>query len=189
MRIAEVSRETKETKIFVRINLDGSGVAEVETTIPFLDHLLKTISVHSLIDVKVRAEGDLKHHIIEDVAICLGKAINKALGERKNIKRFGYAVIPMDDSLAFSAIDLVRRPYAKIDFGFKGFVEGVLADDLRHFIEVLAYYMQATIHIRVEYGINPHHMIESAFKALAISLRQALSAEEKRETLSAKGVM
>ena len=115
MRVSKISRKTKETQIIVSVDLDGEGNAEVDTGTRFFDHLLELLATHSWINIKIVAKGDLEHHIIEDVAICIGKAIRKAIGEGEGINRFGYAIVPMDCSLAFSSIDLVKRPYARID--------------------------------------------------------------------------
>lgn len=191
MRKAEITRETKETKIILSLNIDGEGKSEIDTPIVFLNHLLKTFSTHSLIDLKISAKGDLSHHIIEDIAICLGNAFNSALKDRDEIRRFGYAIVPMDDSLAIASIDLVKRPYAKIDLNVSNEnVEGIDCEDIKHFLETLAFSIPATIHIYVKYGINNHHKIEASFKALALSIRQAIETDYKRKVIpSTKGVM
>lgn len=191
MRTAEISRKTRETEICVRVNLDSIGEANVNTGIVFLDHLITTLAFHSLIDTTISVRGNLKHHITEDVAICLGQAIRKALGNGEGITRFGFAVVPMDCSLALSAIDLAKRPYAKIDLKFKGKkIEDIPCEDIHHFLETLAMSMQANIHIWIQYGANDHHKAEAAFKALAISLRQAITIDPKRKNVpSTKGVI
>jgi len=191
MRKAEITRETKETKIELSLNIDGEGRFEIDTPILFLNHLLKTFSFHSLIDLKISAKGDLSHHIIEDIAICLGKAIDLALKDRDKIRRFGYAIVPMDDSLAIAAIDLIKRPYAKIDLKISNEnIEDVNCEDIKHFLETLAFSIPATIHLNVEYGINNHHKIEASFKALALSIREAIKIDyERKEISSIKGVM
>ncbi len=191
MRKAKIIRETKETKIIVNLNIDGKGKCEIDIPIPFLNHLLKTFSTHSLIDLKISAKGDLSHHIIEDVAICLGKAIDSALKDRDGIRRFGYAIVPMDDALALVAIDLVRRPYAKIDLNISNEnIEGINCEDIKHFLETLAFSIPATLHVNVKYGINSHHKIEAVFKALALSIRQAMEIDSRiKESSSVKGVM
>jgi len=191
LRKAEIIRETKETKLMVSLNIDGKGESEIDTPIPFLNHLLKIFSFHSLIDLKISAKGDLSHHIIEDIAICLGNAFNSALKNRNGIRRFGYAIVPMDDSLAIAAIDLVKRPYAKIDLNVSNEnVEGINCEDIKHFLETLAFSMPATIHINVKYGINSHHKIEASFKALALSIKQAIEIDYRRkEAPSTKGGM
>ena len=191
MRVAEFSRRTRETEVFVRVKLDAEGKADISTGIAFLDHLLTSLATHSLIDITVKAKGDLKHHVAEDVAICLGEALNEALGERMGINRFGYAIVPMDCSLAYSAVDLVRRPYAKIDLKLEGErVEDLSSQDVHHFLETFASSLQANIHVGVHYGVNDHHKVEAAFKALAPSLQQASSINPRRRGFpSSKGVM
>lgn len=191
MRSGECLRETKETRISASVNLDGNGIAEVNTGVIFFDHLVKTLAVHSLIDIKITAKGDLKHHIIEDVAICLGEALRKAIGEGMGISRFGYAIVPMDDALAFAAIDLVRRPYNKIDLKMtEEIIEDTNREDVIHFLETLASFLQCNIHAWVEYGVNDHHKVEAVFKALALSLRQAVIVSLGRDkVLSAKGTI
>lgn len=191
MRIAEQSRKTRETSISVTVNLDGNGTAKVSTGVGFFDHLIKTLAVHSQMNIEIDAEGDLKHHVIEDVAICLGEALREAAGEGAGINRFGYAIVPMDDALAFAAIDLVKRPYHKISLNIAGeVIEDVTREDIIHFLETLASFLQGNIHLWVQYGTNDHHRVEAAFKALALSLRQAVAVlPGKREVLSAKGTM
>ena len=191
MRVAEYSRKTRETDIYVKVNLDGSGKAEVTMDALFCAHMLKSLATHSLIDITVKAEGDLKHHVTEDVAICLGEAIRKALGEASGMRRFGYAIVPMDCSLAFAAIDLSGRSYAKIDLKVEGeAVEDMPREDIYHFLETLASSLKANIHLWVQYGMNDHHKVEAAFKALALSLREAISIDPRRKGIpSSKGVM
>jgi imidazoleglycerol-phosphate dehydratase len=191
MRISEVSRKTSETDVYVKVNLDGSGAAEVNTGIEFLDHMLKSLATHSLIDVTVKATGDLTHHIVEDVAICLGDAVLKALGASKGIFRFGYAVVPMDCSVAVAAVDLANRPYVNVDLKLRGKkVEDMPCENILHFIETLAMALRANVHVWVQYGSNDHHKVEAAFKALALSLRQAVSFDPRRSGVpSSKGVI
>lgn len=191
MRTAEVSRKTRETDIHVKVNLDGSGVAEVDTGIAFLDHMLRSLATHSLIDITAKATGDLRHHTIEDVSICLGEALRKALGDSAGIRRFGYAIVPMDCSLALAAVDLANRPYVNIDLRLEGIeVEDMACEDVNHFLETLAMSLRANIHVRVQYGSNNHHKVEAAFKALALSLRQAVSVDPRRSGVpSSKGVI
>ncbi|MEM1525374.1 MAG: imidazoleglycerol-phosphate dehydratase HisB [Nitrososphaerales archaeon] len=191
MRIGRVKRETRETKVLIELNVDGNGIAEVNTGINYFDHLIKTIATHSLFDIKLEAKGDLQHHIIEDVAICLGESLNKALGDREGIVRFGYAIIPMDESLAYACVDLVRRPFCVFDLKIeKEGIENVPREDIYHFIQSFAFSLQATIHLHVQYGNNDHHKVEAAFKALALALRQAVMIDLKRKDIpSSKGVM
>jgi len=191
MRASEVSRKTRETEVFVKVNLDGEGRADVNTGTAFLDHLVTSLATHSLIDITAQVEGDLRHHMAEDVAICLGEALRKALGEGEGISRFGYALVPMDCSLAFSAVDLAKRPYAKIDLKLKGKkIEDAACEDLHHFLETLASSLQANLHLWVQYGSNDHHKIEASFKALALALRQAVAMDPRRRGApSSKGVI
>lgn len=191
MRTAEVYRKTRETEISIKVNLDGEGKVEISSGTAFFDHLVTSLATHSLIDVTAEVKGDLKHHIIEDVAICLGQALRKALGDEKGITRFGYAVVPMDCSLAVSAVDLAKRPYAKIDLKLRGRkIEDMKCEDIYHFLETLATSLQANLHIQVQYGSNDHHKTEAAFKALALSLRQAVTVDPRRKGVpSSKGVI
>ena len=190
-RASEVSRKTRETEVYVRVNLDGEGRADVDTGTAFLDHLVTSLATHSLIDITAQVKGDLRHHMAEDVAICLGEALRKALGEGEGISRFGYALVPMDCSLAFSAVDLAKRPYAKIDLKLKGRkIEDAACEDLHHFLETLASSLQANLHLWVQYGSNDHHKIEASFKALALALRQAVAIDPRRRGVpSSKGVI
>jgi imidazoleglycerol-phosphate dehydratase len=181
LRVAEFHRKTRETEVYVKVNLDGVGEANVEMKPAFCTHMIVSLATHSLIDVTVKAQGDLEHHIMEDVAICLGEAIQKALGDAAGMSRFGYAIVPMDCSLAFAAVDLSKRPYAKIDLKLeKRIIEDMPTEDLYHFLETLATTVRANIHLGVQYGTNDHHKAEAAFKALALSLRQAVSIDPRR---------
>ena len=191
MRIGRSFRKTKETEIDVSVNLDGAGIANVNTGIEFLNHMLRSLATHSLIDITVHAKGDLVHHIMEDTAICLGEAILKALGDGEGISRFGYAIVPMDCSLAFAAVDLSRRPYVKVDLKLEGkMIEDMPCENIIHFIESLAISLRANVHVWVQYGSNDHHKAEAAFKALALSLRQAVSIDPRRKGIpSSKGVI
>lgn len=191
MRVGEVSRKTSETDVSVKVNLDGSGISEVETGIEFLDHMLKSLATHSLIDITAKAKGDLTHHTLEDVAICLGEAVLKALGSASGITRFGYAIVPMDCSLALAAVDLAKRPYVVVDLKLRGKkVEDMPCENIMHFLETLAMALRANVHIWVQYGSNDHHKVEAAFKALALALRQAVSLDSRRGGIpSSKGVI
>jgi imidazoleglycerol-phosphate dehydratase len=175
----------------VKVNLDAEGKADVDTGVSFLDHLITSLASHSSIDITAKVKGDLKHHAVEDLAICLGEALNKALGNREGINRFGHAAVPMDCSLAFSAVDLVRRPYSRIDLKLRGKkVEDMPSEDIHHFLETLATSLAANIHIWVEYGNNDHHKAEAAVKALALSLKQAVAVDPRRKGVpSSKGVI
>jgi len=191
MRVEEVYRKTKETEVNVKVNLDGEGKAVVNSGVPFLDHLLTSLATHSLIDIEACVKGDLVHHCVEDLAIGLGEALNKALGTRTGIARFGNAMVPMDCSIASVAVDLVKRPYFKIDLKFRGKkVEEMQIEDINHFYESLTNSLQANVHMFVEYGSNDHHKVEAATKALALSLRQAIAVDLRRKGIpSSKGVI
>jgi imidazoleglycerol-phosphate dehydratase len=191
MRTEEVYRKTKETEVKVKVNLDGEGKAAINSGIPFLDHILTSLATHSLIDIDVFVQGDLAHHCTEDLALSLGEALSKALGTREGITRFGNATAPMDCSLALAAIDLVKRPYFKLDLKLKGKkVEAMPTEDIVHFFESLTQSLQANVHMLVEYGSNDHHKAEAATKALALSLRQAVSVDPRRKGVpSSKGVI
>lgn len=191
MRTEEIYRKTKETEVKVSVNLDGEGKAAVNTAVPFLDHMLVSLATHSLIDISASVKGDLVHHCVEDLSIGLGEALNKALGTREGIVRFGNAAAPMDCSLALAAVDLVKRPYFKIDLKLRGKkVEEMPTEDINHFFESIATALQANVHILVEYGSNDHHKAEAAVKALALSLRQAVAMDPRRKGVpSSKGVI
>jgi imidazoleglycerol-phosphate dehydratase len=191
VRKDEVYRKTKETEVSVKVNLDGEGKAAIKTGVPFLDHMVTSLATHSMIDITAKVTGDLRHHSVEDLAIGLGEALSKALGTREGIARFGYAAAPMDCSLAFAAVDLVKRPYFKIDLKLRGKkIEDMPTEDLNHFLESLATSLCANIHIFVQYGSNDHHKAEAAVKALALSLRQAVALDPGRKGVpSSKGVI
>jgi imidazoleglycerol-phosphate dehydratase len=191
MRTDEVYRKTKETEVVAKVNLDGEGKKDIETGVAFFDHLLTSFATHSLIDVTAKVKGDLKHHSIEDLAIGLGEALSKALGNREGITRFGFAAVPMDESLAFAALDLVKRPYAVINLKLKGKkVEDMPTEDIVHFFETFATSMSANIHVWTEYGGNDHHKAEAAIKALALSFKQATAMDPRRKGIpSSKGAM
>jgi imidazoleglycerol-phosphate dehydratase len=191
MRTNEVYRKTRETEVRVKVKLDAEGKADVKTGVSFFDHLLTSLATHSLIDVAAKVTGDLKHHSIEDLAICLGEAMNKALGDREGITRFGSAAVPMDGSLAFAAVDLVKRPFAKIDLKLRGKkIEDMPTEDIYHFLETLTTALSANVHLWVEYGRNDHHKAEAAIKALALSLKQAVALDPRRKGVpSSKGVI
>ncbi|MBD3205639.1 imidazoleglycerol-phosphate dehydratase HisB [Candidatus Bathyarchaeota archaeon] len=180
-RESQYERTTRETKIKVNVNLDGTGVSQIDAGSGFLDHMLTSLSTHSLIDIQLKAEGDLQHHIIEDVAISLGRVLLEALKETPEIIRFSSATVPMDCSLASCAVDLGGRPYHIIDLRLEApSVEGTPSEDLTHFFESLATELRANIHLEVKYGKNDHHKAEAAFKALAICLRNAIKIDPNR---------
>jgi len=153
--------------------------------------LITSVATHSLIDITAKVKGDLRHHASEDLAICLGEAFKKALDDRDGLNRFGFAVVPMDCSLAIAAVDLAKRPYAKIDLKLRGKkIEDMQTEDIYHFIETLAFSLQANVHAWIQYGANDHHKAEAIFKALALSLRQAIAIDPRRKGVpSSKGVI
>ncbi len=190
-RRARVQRTTRETSILVEVHLDGEGRSQVETRLAFLAHLLELLSHHSLMDVVVRAEGDLIHHLVEDTALALGAAVNQALGERTGIRRFGWALVPLDEALALASVDLARRPFSVADLKLeREMLEDMPREDIAHFLRSLATAMEAGVHIVVLYGENDHHKIEAGVKAFALALRMAMSADPRRSGVpSSKGVI
>jgi len=192
MRKVEATRKTKEVDITLELDVDGKGNTDVETGIKFLDHILVTLAKHGLFDLKVKADGDLKHHISEDVALVLGQALNKATNKGKGIKRFGSAYVPMDEALARATVDLGGRAYSIRNLRLMQVqIEDLKAEDIEHFFDSLAQAAKANIHVTVLYGNNEHHKIEAAVKALALALRQALTVEPRigDQVPSAKGVL
>ena len=191
MRTGIAHKKTKESNVEVKVNLDGQGIANVDTTVNFLNHIITTLATHSNIDIEVKARSDLKHHLSEDVALCLGEALNNALGDRVGITRFGWAIVPMDASLVTVALDLVRRPFTICGLSLnRESIEDMPCEDISHFISSLAQSMKSTIHVRTLYGENDHHKVESAFKALALSLNMAISIDPLRKGVaSTKGVL
>lgn len=192
MRRGTVRRATKETEVRITVNLEGRGRSECRTGVKFLNHMLDSFATHSLIDIKVRAKGDLQHHIVEDVAITLGQAVSKALGDRRGIRRFGGAAVPMDEALALAAVDLVRRPYASVQLALERvMVEDTPREDLEHFLVSLITNLDATVHLKVLDGRNDHHKFEATVKAFALALREAtaLDSGRSKKTPSSKGAM
>lgn len=195
MRKAKIERKTKETQIEVEINLDGKGEYKIETGIGFLNHMLEQLSRHSLVDLKVKAKGDLHidhHHTTEDTGIAIGEAVAKALGERKGITRYAHAYIPMDETLSRVAIDLSGRPYFVWKVEFTKPKLGEMDTELfREWFQAFAFAAGATLHVENLYGVNNHHMIESCFKGLARALRQAVTIDARKsdEVPSTKGTL
>jgi len=194
-RTAEVVRNTKETQITVRVDLDGSGACDVETGVGFFDHMLDSLARHSGIDLHVRTKGDLHidfHHTVEDTGIVLGQAINKALDGFKGIRRFGHAYIPMDETLTRCAIDLSNRAYLVWKVAFKTPKIGEFDTELfKEFHHAFAMNVGACVHLETLYGENSHHIAESGFKALARALRAAVEIDPKTHghAPSTKGVL
>lgn len=192
-RTSKLKRETKETSITVQVNLDGNGKTSINTGIDFFDHLITSFGKHAMLDIMVKAKSNdgIAHHLIEDTGIAIGGAIDKALGNRTGIVRFSYSSVPMDEALAESSVDLVRRPYGKINLSIKRTqIEGMSKEDIEHFFSSLVQNLNSCIHISVKYGENDHHKIEAAIKSLAVALRSAMSADKKQKGIpSTKGSM
>ena len=193
LRKSTIKRTTKETDISVSVNIDGSGKTSIVTGISFLDHLITAFGKHSMVDLTVKAKSNdnIEHHLIEDTAITIGAAIDKALGNRSGITRFSYASVPMDESLAEASIDLVKRPYYKLSLSMKrAKVENISREDIEHFFLSLLQNLNCCIHLTVKYGENDHHKVESAMKSLAVAFRTASSVDKKQKGIpSTKGAM
>lgn len=192
-RKASIERITKETAVTVQVNIDGTGKTNVKTGLSFIDHLVTSIGKHAMLDITVNAKSNdgIVHHLAEDVAIALAQTIDKALGDRTKIARFGYALIPMDDALAYVSIDLVKRQYQRMELRLtRDTIEGVPKEDLEHFARSLVQNLNACTHVIVHYGDNDHHKVEAALKALAVALRMATSIDRRRKGVpSTKGAM
>jgi len=195
MRQAEVERNTKETRVKVVVNLDGVGTSKVSTGIGFLDHMLEQLSRHSLIDLEVEAKGDLHidfHHTTEDTGIVIGQAIAQALGDRRGIKRYGDALIPMDETLTRVALDASNRPYLMWKVSFTRPRLGDMDTELfKEWFHAFSQHAGITLHIENLYGENSHHIVESCFKGLARSLRAAVAIDPRKsgDVPSTKGVL
>lgn len=194
-RIGEERRETAETRIFVRLNLDGSGEARIRTGIGFLDHLLHALARHGLFDLEVEANGDLEidaHHTTEDIAICLGRALHRALGDRAGIVRMADRTVPLDEALVHVVVDLSGRPYHAIDLAFRGDRIGALPSEMvEHFLYSFANEGRLALHVRQLAGKNDHHIAEATFKALARALGDAVAIDPRRAgtVASTKGTL
>jgi imidazoleglycerol-phosphate dehydratase len=194
-RRATVERETQETRVKVEVNIDGEGSHEIDTGIHFLNHLLSSLAFHGLMDLKVQATGDLKvddHHLTEDVAITLGQALSSAMGEKPGVKRFGSAVIPMDDALIMASIDLSGRVHFESNLEFRRAKIGdLMAEMVNHFFKSFAEAGRFNLHIVTLRGFNDHHKAEGAFKAVGLALAQAMEVNPrlKGKLASAKGVL
>lgn len=192
-RRVELSRETKETRIKLKLDLDGSGETDVKTGLGFLDHMLTALARHARLDLFLHCEGDLEvddHHTVEDCALLLGEALSTALGERRGIQRFGYAYAPLDEALARVVVDLSGRAAPVVSLGFmREKIGEVATENLHHFFVSLANRARASIHVDVLRGENDHHKAEAAFKALALALRQAVALDGTDEIPSTKGVL
>lgn len=194
MREAEVNRKTAETEVYVKINIDGAGKSYINTGIGFLDHMLNLFSKHGLFDLQVEAKGDLyvdSHHTVEDIGITLGQAFLKALGDKKSIKRYGLAYVPMDEALIRTVVDISGRPYLYYNLKLKmqslGNFETETVED---FFRAFAYNSGITLHVEQLHGKNTHHIIEGAFKALGRCLDEATEIDDRIEGVpSTKGVL
>ena len=192
-REASVERRTNETSIRLRLVLDGDGRAQVETGLGFLDHMLTSLAKHARLDLELACEGDLEvddHHTAEDCALALGQALDKVLGDRRGIRRFGHAYAPLDEALARAVVDLSGRPWPEVSLGFRREMIGEIAtENLTHFFQSLAIAGRMALHVDVLRGENDHHRAEAAFKALALALRDALAEDGSGEVPSTKGVL
>ena len=193
-RKAEVNRKTKETKISLKLDLDGSGKHSIHTGIPFFDHMLSLLAYHSRADLSLKAKGDIgvdAHHTVEDVGICLGDGMRKALGEAKGIQRYGMALIPMDEALGSVALDLSMRPRLVFHMKLKRLRIGTFDLELvEEFFKALCDHGGITLHINLLYGRNSHHMVEAVFKGFGRALRQAVSLDSRSVSVpSTKGIL
>jgi imidazoleglycerol-phosphate dehydratase len=183
MRKAEIQRDTKETQVFVALDLDGTGQASLASGIPFLDHMLDQIARHGAIDLTVRAKGDLEidaHHTVEDIGITLGQALNKALGDKRGIRRYGHAYVPLDEALSRAVVDFSGRPGLEYHVQFTRARVGEFDVDLTHeFFQGLVNHALATVHIDNLRGDNAHHQCETVFKAFARALRMAVESDPR----------
>ena len=195
MRQARIERKTKETEITVAVNLDGTGKYDVSTGIGFLDHMLEQLSRHSLMDLEVKAKGDLHidvHHTTEDTGIAIGEAVNKALGDRKGITRFGSALVPLDEALSQVVVDCSNRPYLVWTVNFTRPKLGEMDTELfKEWFQAFAQAGGLTLHVESLYGDNNHHIVESAYKGLARAFRTAITLDERALGVvpSTKGVL
>lgn len=193
-RIAQIERKTQETDIRVSLNLDGKGISNVSTGIGFFDHMLQGFAKHGFFDIDVTVKGDTNvdgHHTVEDTGIVLGKAILKAIGDKKGIKRYGSMILPMDETLVLSAVDLCGRPYFSMDAQFSAPMVGEFDTQLvREFFYAVSYSAAMNLHLKVLDGINDHHKIEALFKAFAKALDEATSYDPRiTDVLSTKGAL
>ncbi len=194
MRTSEIKRETKETKIEMKLSLDGTGTGSIETGIGFFNHMLEGFSKHGFFDLDIRAEGDLHvdpHHTVEDVGIVLGRAIREAVGDKKGISRFGYFILPMDDALALCSLDLGGRAYFDFECEFETERVGAFETQLvREFFYAVCTNAEMNLHIKMLSGRNDHHKIEAMFKAFAKALDMAVSYDDRiKDVLSTKGTL
>lgn len=193
-RQASIARETNETNIKLALNVDGTGQADIDTDVPFLNHMLDLFTKHGQFDLKVDASGDVDiddHHTVEDIGICLGMALKEALGDKKGIKRYASVFVPMDEALAQVVIDISNRPHFELKADFPGTTVGSFSVELVHeFLWKFALEARITLHVIVHYGSNTHHMIEAVFKALGRALDEATAIDPRVKGVpSTKGVL
>ena len=201
-RTARIERTTKESKVLVEVDLDGTGRSEVSTGVGFYDHMLDAFSRHSLIDLRVQTEGDTHidaHHTVEDTAIVLGQALREALGDKRGVRRFGDATVPLDEALVQAVVDVSGRPYCVHTGEPEGQVYVTIGGDTgpgyvgsltRHVFETIAHHAQIALHVRVLSGRDPHHIVETQFKALARALKQAIAFDARVQGVpSTKGAL
>ncbi|HKZ56565.1 MAG TPA: imidazoleglycerol-phosphate dehydratase HisB [Thermodesulfovibrionales bacterium] len=184
MRTAKVERKTRETDIKLTLNLDGKGLYSIDTSIPFLDHMLSLMCKHGIFDIKLKAKGDTDvdfHHTVEDIGIVLGKAVKQALGGMKGISRFGQATVPMDEAIASISLDISGRPYLvyKVGIPKKNKIKNFDIDLIEDFLQAFASNSGITLHVGSSYGRNTHHIIEAVFKALGRALKEAVSIDSR----------
>ena len=193
-RTAKIRRETNETQIELEVNLDGTGKYEINCKVGFLKHMLELFSKNSMIDLKLNAKGDFDvddHHIVEDIGICLGKAVKEALGNKKRINRYGFFILPMDETLALSAVDLSGRSFFVFDAEFKKEFAGEMATELVYdFFDAFSRNAECNLQLKILNGRNDHHKIEALFKAFGRALRMAVEYDERQEGIpSTKGML
>jgi imidazoleglycerol phosphate dehydratase HisB len=192
-RIANLERRTREVSIDLNVNIDGTGKSDINSSVPFLDHIINSFARYSNIDINLIAKSEdlINHHLIEDIGIVLGQSINRALGDRKKISRFGYSLIPMDESISKVAVDLIKRQFYHLDLKLeREVIENISKEDILHFIQSFISNLNCCVHIVVEYGVNDHHKIEATMKAFAIALKTAMKIDsDNEEKPSTKGMM
>ena len=192
-RRASIKRETKETSVSATLDIDGSGRVSVHSGVAFVDHLASSFAKHAMINLELSAKSNdgIIHHLVEDMAITLGQGIDEALGTRERITRFGHASVPMDESLAEATVDLVKRPYYKLDLGLRRTkIEEVSREDLEHFIQSLLQNLNCCAHLAVRYGSNDHHKVEAAVKSLGVAFRHSAAPDKRQKGApSTKGLM
>lgn len=197
-RAAQMERSTSESRVKVRLDLDGTGESSISTTVPFYDHMLSTLAKHSLIDLTVEAEGDTHidvHHTVEDTAIVIGEVLRAALGDKRGIRRFGHASVPLDEALAEATVDVSGRPYLVHGGEPEGqqyhLIGGHFTGSMtRHVFEAITYHSGICLHLRVHSGRDPHHIVEAQFKAFARALREATESDPRTDAIpSTKGAL